>query len=204
MWALITYSDKERSWYTFKPALLEYRLGLYRSKPIHRIDINTSEGENVDKPEDTTKGKQPTSKSLTPIFKQYAMSTTQTQLATATASGSGLAIQAIPTGGGGGGGGGGGSGGGGGGGVPTGPPGSNGGGGGALAGPPPLTGKLRGNPPKEFHRDREESKAFLLNFLLYRGMNPHVEQLAVPYQRSMTFLSYIRGPLVNNWVKEQA
>jgi len=35
-------------------------------------------------------------------------------------------------------------------------------------------------------------------------MNPHIEQLAVPYQRSMTFLSYIRGPLINNWVKEQA
>src|SRR6266702_2413831 len=35
-------------------------------------------------------------------------------------------------------------------------------------------------------------------------MNPHVEQLAIPFQRSMTFLSYIRGPLVNNWVEEQA
>src|SRR6266568_3516912 len=35
-------------------------------------------------------------------------------------------------------------------------------------------------------------------------MNPHVEQLTIPYQRSMTFLSYIRGPLVNDWVQEQA
>ncbi len=35
-------------------------------------------------------------------------------------------------------------------------------------------------------------------------MNPHVEQLAIPYQRSMTFLSYIRGPLVDDWVEEQA
>ncbi len=35
-------------------------------------------------------------------------------------------------------------------------------------------------------------------------MNPHVEQLTIPYQRSMTFLSYIRGPLVNDWVEEQA
>ncbi len=35
-------------------------------------------------------------------------------------------------------------------------------------------------------------------------MNLHVEQLAIPYQRSMTFLSYIRGPLVNDWVEEQA
>jgi len=71
-------------------------------------------------------------------------------------------------------------------------------------GPPPLIGKLGGNPPKEFHGDHEESKAFLLNLLLYQGMNPHIEQLTIPYQRSMTFLSYIRGPLVNDWVKEQA
>jgi len=35
-------------------------------------------------------------------------------------------------------------------------------------------------------------------------MNPHVEQLAIPFQRSMTFLSYIRGPLVDDWVEEQA
>jgi len=35
-------------------------------------------------------------------------------------------------------------------------------------------------------------------------MNPHVEQLAIPYQQSMMFLSYIRGPLVNDWVEEQA
>ena len=35
-------------------------------------------------------------------------------------------------------------------------------------------------------------------------MNPNVEQLAIPYQRAMTFLSYIRGPLVDDWVDEQA
>ncbi len=35
-------------------------------------------------------------------------------------------------------------------------------------------------------------------------MNPMVEQLAVPFQRAMTFLFYIRGPLVDDWVDEQA
>ncbi len=35
-------------------------------------------------------------------------------------------------------------------------------------------------------------------------MNPTVEQLLVPFQRTMTFLSYIRGPLVDDWVDEQA
>ncbi len=113
-----------------------------------------------------------------------------TQAQTATASSSSLTIQAIPIGGGSGGGGGGGGGG--------------GSGGTGTGGPPALAGKLGGNPPKGFHGDREESKSFLLNFLLYQGMNPHVEQLAIPFQQSMTFLSYIRGPLVNDWVKEQA
>jgi len=207
LWALIDYDDKEGSWYTTQPAPLEYGLGPYRSKPVHRIDVDTSEGEFADteEPPDTTdKGKQPATP--TPIFQSHTMSTTQAQ--TATASSSGLTVQVIPTGGGGGGGRGGGGGGGG---IPTGPPGGGGGGGsggggggGAPAGPPALTRKLGGNPPKEFHGDREESKSFLLNFLLYRGMNPHVEQLAIPYQRSMTFLSYIRGPLVDDWVEEQA
>ncbi len=169
MWALIDYDDQEGSWFTTQPAPLEYGLGPYRSKPIHGINIDTSEGEfaNIEEHSDTTKGKQPTTP--TPIFQQYTMSTTQAQ--TATTSGSGLTIQAIPAEGGGGrGGGGGGRGGGG---IPTGPPSGGGGGGGggrggrAPAGPPPLSGKLGGNPPKEFHGDREESKSFLLNFLLY-------------------------------------
>ena len=107
------------------------------------------------------------------------MTSTQAQTTTtapATTSRSGLTIQPIPLGGGGGGGGGSGGGGGRGGG------GGGGGGGGAPVGPPALTGKLGGNPPKEFHGDREESKAFLLNFLLYRRMNPHIKQLAIPFQ----------------------
>ncbi len=31
-----------------------------------------------------------------------------------------------------------------------------------------------------------------------------VEQLTSPFQQAMTFLSYIRGPLVNDWVNKQA
>ncbi len=187
LWTLIDYNDKVGSWYTTEPAPLEYSLGPYRSKPIHGIDVDSSEGELADTKDPTDKGKQRT---LTPQpFTPYAMTSTQAQTTTTahtTTLGSGLTVQAIPLGGGGGGGSGGSA------------------ASGAPAVPPVLTGKLGGNPPKEFHRDREESKSFLLNFLLYWGMNPHVEQLAIPYQRSMTFLLYIRGPLVNDWVEEQA
>jgi len=47
-------------------------------------------------------------------------------------------------------------------------------------------------------------KVALFSSHSYREMNPTVEQLAIPYQRAMTFLSYIRGPLVDDWVDEQA
>jgi len=177
---LIDYDTKSGSWFTTEPAPLEYSLGPYRNKPIHGIDVDSSEGELADA-EDTMK-QNPTP---TP-FQQYTMSTMTQAQTTTTAptitSGTGLTVHAIPLGGGSGGGGGGGGGGG---------RGGGGGGGGAPTGPPTLTGKLGGNPPKEFHGDREGSKSFLLNFLLYQGMNPHVKQLAIPYQRSMTFLSYI-------------
>jgi len=120
------------------------------------LQKDSSEGELADTEDHTNKGKQVTPTPQT--FPLYAMTSTQAQTTTtAPASGSGLVVQTIPLGGGGGGGGGGRGGGGG---IPT-------GGSGAPAGPPALTGKLGGNPPKEFHRDREESKSFLLNFLLY-------------------------------------
>ncbi len=35
-------------------------------------------------------------------------------------------------------------------------------------------------------------------------MNPNVDVMTNPYRRTMTFLSYIRGPLVDDWVQEQA
>ena len=44
----------------------------------------------------------------------------------------------------------------------------------------------------------------MLEFQLYRGMNPNAPQLTEPYRQSMTFLSFIRGPNTDDWVAEQA
>ncbi len=44
----------------------------------------------------------------------------------------------------------------------------------------------------------------MLAFQIYQGMNPNADIITNPYQQTMTFLSYIRGPLVNDWVQEQA
>jgi Retrotransposon gag protein len=69
--------------------------------------------------------------------------------------------------------------------------------------PPPLGGKLGGNAPNPFLGDQEKSKKFLLEFQLYRGMNPDVAQLANPYRRVFTFLSYITGTTTLDWAEEQ-
>ncbi len=66
--------------------------------------------------------------------------------------------------------------------IPPGGGGGGGGGGGAAGGPPPHTnGKLEGNPPFEFTGDRERSKAFMLVFQIYRGMNPNADVMTNPY-----------------------
>ena len=83
----------------------------------------------------------------------------------------------------------GGRGGGGGGGIPLGGGGSGGGGGGggggrggATGGPPHANGKLEGNPPFKFTGDRERSKAFMLAFQIYRGINPNADVMTNPYR----------------------
>ncbi len=107
LWSLIDYDSKARSWYTTEPAPLKYGLGPYRNKPIHRIDVNSSEGELANTEDPSDKGKQATP---TPqIFAPYIMTSTQAQTTTTaptTTSGSRLIIQPIPLGGGGRGGGG--------------------------------------------------------------------------------------------------
>ncbi|KAH8977124.1 hypothetical protein EDB86DRAFT_3084799 [Lactarius hatsudake] len=49
-----------------------------------------------------------------------------------------------------------------------------------MAPAPGGNGRLGGNPPPEFTGVRDESKAFLRAFYLYKGMNPTVDQLSIP------------------------
>ncbi len=200
LWAFIACNEQNK-WYTIKPVPKSLGLGPTLT-PIQAID--------VDPPEDTSTTKPLTPTTTTaPVITQPTMS--QAGTSTTTLPPTTTTTTTIPTGGGGGGGGGGSGGGGGG--IPTPPPGGGGGGGGrgggggggAAGGPPPHTnGRLEGNPPFEFTGDRERSKAFMLAFQIYRGMNPNADVMTNPYQRTMTFLSYIWGPLIDDWVQEQA
>jgi hypothetical protein len=85
----------------------------------------------------------------------------------------------------------------------TGPPGGGGagGGGGAASGGGRGNGKLGGNPPKEFNGERSKANAFMNQFNLYRLSNYDAEQMVVPMKRATLLLGFIKGSLVEDWVK---
>jgi hypothetical protein len=85
----------------------------------------------------------------------------------------------------------------------TGPPGGGGagGGGGAASGGGRGNGKLGGNPPEEFNGKRSKANAFMNQFNLYRLSNYDAEQMVVPMKRATLLLGFIKGSLVDDWVK---
>ncbi len=176
LWAFIA-CDKRNKWYTIKPVPKNLGLGPTLT-PIQAIDVDPPEDPPENPSEDTN-----TTKPLTPIISSTIPITTQPTMSQA-----GTSTTTIPptttilttgSGSGSGSGGGGGS-------IPAPPPGGGGGGGGgggAAGGPPPhANGRLEGNPPFEFTGDRERSKAFMLAFQIYQGMNPNTDVITNPYR----------------------
>jgi hypothetical protein len=94
-----------------------------------------------------------------------------------------------------------------------GPPGGGFPGGGPPGGGPPMpippapvvggmqNDKLVGNTPLIFTGDRSRAKEFITQWQLYEGVNITNELMRTAYQRAMLFLTYIQGPVVNEWVK---
>jgi hypothetical protein len=97
-----------------------------------------------------------------------------------------------------------------------GPPGGFPGGGGFLGGRGPPTpvplppapivpggrgDKLVGNPPLIFKGNRDQAEEFITQWQLYEGVNITNDLMRNAYQQAMLFLTYIQGPLVNEWVK---
>ncbi|KAH9017538.1 hypothetical protein EDB85DRAFT_2155118 [Lactarius pseudohatsudake] len=219
LWAYIDYSRSDGRWYTISPVPLTLNVGPIKSSNPSGIDVDPPSASSPSLPIPTTNLPASAFPSLVMASHGQTSASAGTTLTSgggtsgggAAPGGSGSAPNPpsggsgapIPPSGGGSGSGGGGSGGGGG--------GSGGGGGGGGGGPAPGGlapapgggGRLGGNPPSIFDGNREKSKSFFREFALYQGMNPTVDQLAIPAQRAMTFLSYIRGPLVDDWVDEQ-
>jgi hypothetical protein len=92
---------------------------------------------------------------------------------------------------------------------PAGDPGAGGGGNPANAGgggnPPDnrLSDKLIGREPKIYNGDRAKVENFLTEWNVYRALNDQTQVMAMPLERTMLFLTFIRGPKVGNWVNDQ-
>jgi hypothetical protein len=66
--------------------------------------------------------------------------------------------------------------------------------------PNPPNGGMKGIAPAVFTGDRSRSDAFWNEFCHYRLLNRNNESIKVPFFRVLTALSYIKGPLVEDWV----
>jgi hypothetical protein len=91
---------------------------------------------------------------------------------------------------------------------PFGPPGGGLPGGGPPAPIPPApavmggrSDKLVGHTPLIFKGERSRAEEFITQWQLYEGVNITNDLMRNAYQRAMLFLTYIQGPIVNEWVK---
>jgi hypothetical protein len=66
----------------------------------------------------------------------------------------------------------------------------------------PSTG-FKGIALNMFTGDRSRSDAFLNEFRRYKMLNHSNEAISVPFYRVLTALSYIKGPIVEDWVNAQ-
>jgi hypothetical protein len=61
--------------------------------------------------------------------------------------------------------------------------------------------KLVGNTPIIFTGERSKAEEFIIQWQLYEGVNITNDLMRNAYQRAMLFLTYIQGPVFNEWVK---
>ena len=84
--------------------------------------------------------------------------------------------------------------------------GGGGGGGGApavAAAPTPSNGGMRGIQPTIFDGTRAQADDFWAQFRRYKMVNRTHDSMTKAYDRVLTALTYIQGPMVNDWVNTQ-
>jgi hypothetical protein len=62
---------------------------------------------------------------------------------------------------------------------------------------------FKGIAPNMFTGDRSRLDAFLNKFHHYKMLNHNNEAMNVPFYRVLPALSYIKGPLIEDWVNAQ-
>ena len=68
---------------------------------------------------------------------------------------------------------------------------------------PPLSGGMRGVPPAIFDGTWSCADEFWSQFHWYKLVNHTHNSMVKPFNRVLTVLTYIRGPMINNWVNSQ-
>jgi hypothetical protein len=66
-----------------------------------------------------------------------------------------------------------------------------------------LSDKLIGREPDIYDGERAKVENFLTEWNVYRALNDQTRVMATPLERTMLFLTFIRGPKVGNWVNDQ-
>ena len=67
----------------------------------------------------------------------------------------------------------------------------------------PSNGGMCGVPPTIFDGTRSKADDFMGQFRRFKMVNRMHDAMKVPYDRVLTALTYIRGPLINDWVDQQ-
>ena len=67
----------------------------------------------------------------------------------------------------------------------------------------PSNGGMRGVPPTIFDGTRSKADDFMGQFRRFKMVNRTHETMKVPYDRVLTALTYMRGPLINDWIDQQ-
>jgi hypothetical protein len=90
------------------------------------------------------------------------------------------------------------------------PAGASGGGGGGRGGAstgtgtdPHSNGGMQGVPPSVFNGTRSNADEFWAQFRCYKLVNRTHDSMIKPFDRVLTVLTYIRGPMINDWVNAQ-
>ena len=72
-----------------------------------------------------------------------------------------------------------------------------------LALNPPSTGGMRGVPPTIFDGTRSHADDFWGQFHRFKMVNRTHDAMKVPFDHVLTALTYMWGPLINDWVDQQ-
>lgn len=68
---------------------------------------------------------------------------------------------------------------------------------------PPSNGGMRRVPPTIFDGTRSRADDFWGQFRWFKMVNRTHDAMKIPYDHILTALTYIRGPLINDWVDQQ-